>query len=113
FAQVRAHSADYAAGCLRQTTPGLLEHVDTVSAARDVDAIRCALGEQQINWLGLSYGTYLGQTYARLFPRNLRTMVLDGAIAHATGPQLFLVEEATAVEDVLHHFASWCANTTT
>lgn len=108
FAAVRRQSARYGRSCQQQTTPGLLQHVDTVSAARDIDAIRIALGEKQINWLGVSYGTYLGQTYARLFPNRIRTMVLDGAMDHATGPQAFLIEEAAAVENAFERFAAWC-----
>src|SRR5882757_4327803 len=111
FASVRRQSAKYAASCAKQTEPGLLENVDTISAARDIDAIRVALGERKINWLGISYGTYLGQTYARLFPHHIRTMVLDGAMDHATSPQAFLVEEVAAVEDVFQRFARWCEST--
>jgi pimeloyl-ACP methyl ester carboxylesterase len=113
FDAMRKQSAKYGASCAKHTEPGLLQHVDTISAAKDIDAIRAALGEQKINFLGLSYGTYLGQTYARLFPNRLRTMVLDGDMDHATGPTAFLVEESAALEDVFRRFAKWCESTTT
>lgn len=113
FAAMRTQSAKYGAACARHTEPGLLQHVDTISAAKDIDAIRIALGEQQINFLGLSYGTYLGQTYARLFPQRIRTMALDGDIDHGTGPTAFLVEESAALEDVFQRFAKWCESTPT
>ncbi|MEV0591303.1 alpha/beta hydrolase [Nonomuraea cavernae] len=58
----------------------LLPHVGTPDAARDMDVLRAALGESRLTYLGYSYGTYLGATYADLFPTKVRAMVLDGAI---------------------------------
>ncbi len=57
----------------------VLEWVSTERTARDLDVIREALGEDQLNLLGYSYGTYLGGTYADLFPDRVRVLVLDGA----------------------------------
>ncbi|MFB7969062.1 alpha/beta hydrolase [Streptomyces rubiginosohelvolus] len=59
---------------------GLLRHVGTQDAARDLDVLRAALGERELTYLGWSYGTSLGTAYAELFPRRVRAMVLDGAI---------------------------------
>ncbi|WP_158587948.1 alpha/beta fold hydrolase [Actinomadura logoneensis] len=109
FASVRRQSAAYGQSCVRSSPPGLAAHVDTPSAARDMDAIRAALGEKKVSYLGLSYGTYLGQTYARLFPHRVRTMVLDGAMDHAVGPRDFLYEEASALSTVFRRFAAWCS----
>jgi pimeloyl-ACP methyl ester carboxylesterase len=58
----------------------LLPHLRTTDAARDIDAIRVALGQKQISYYGFSYGTYLGATYGTLFPRRVRHMVLDGNV---------------------------------
>lgn len=58
----------------------LLRHVDTTSAARDIDRVRVALRKEQISFLGFSYGTYLGAVYADLFPTRIRAAVLDGAV---------------------------------
>ncbi|HLR28303.1 MAG TPA: alpha/beta fold hydrolase, partial [Ruania sp.] len=63
-----------------QNTGELVHHLDTVSAARDMDVLRGVLGQQQLSYLGFSYGTYLGATYADLFPQNVGRFVLDGAI---------------------------------
>ena len=70
---------DYAADCASNTGE-LLDHVDTVSAARDMDVIRAVLGDAQLDYLGVSYGTFLGATYADLFPQNVGRFVLDGAM---------------------------------
>ena len=69
-----------AAQCLDQMGKGFLAGVGTASAARDMDAVRQALGEDQINYLGYSYGTELGAAYVDRYPNRVRAMVLDGAI---------------------------------
>ncbi len=60
--------------------PDLLRHVSTADTARDLDLLRRSVGEPQLNYLGVSYGTILGATYANLFPGNVRAMVLDSNI---------------------------------
>jgi pimeloyl-ACP methyl ester carboxylesterase len=60
----------------------LLPHLGTTQVAADIDAIREALGEEQINYLGYSYGTSIGQEYARQFPERVRAMILDGVVDH-------------------------------
>jgi pimeloyl-ACP methyl ester carboxylesterase len=59
----------------------LLQHVSTADTARDLDLLRRALGQSKLDYIGLSYGTYLGATYANLFPGHVGRMVLDGNIA--------------------------------
>ncbi|BBA98137.1 putative protease [Actinacidiphila reveromycinica] len=58
----------------------LLGHVSTVDSARDMDVLRAVLGDPKLNYVGKSYGTFLGATYAGLFPKNVGHMVLDGAM---------------------------------
>ncbi|SCF28717.1 alpha/beta fold hydrolase [Micromonospora mirobrigensis] len=72
-------SEGYAKAC---TAAGgdLLDHLKTTDTVKDMDVIRKALGRQQINYYGFSYGTYLGQVYATLFPERVRRMVLDGNV---------------------------------
>ncbi len=60
--------------------PDLLGHVSTVEVARDMDVLRGALGEPKLDYLGASYGTFIGTTYAQLFPERVNRLVLDGAI---------------------------------
>jgi pimeloyl-ACP methyl ester carboxylesterase len=69
----------YAAGC-EQRFGWLLPHMTTEDVARDVDSIRAALGQQKINYYAFSYGTYIGQVYATLFPNRVRRMVLDSTV---------------------------------
>jgi pimeloyl-ACP methyl ester carboxylesterase len=58
----------------------LLDHMKTLDAVHDMDAIRAALGVSQINYYGASYGTYLGSVYATVFPTHVRRMVLDSNV---------------------------------
>jgi pimeloyl-ACP methyl ester carboxylesterase len=58
----------------------LLEHVSTADTARDLDLLRRAVGDRWMSYIGASYGTFLGATYANLFPDRARAMVLDGAV---------------------------------
>lgn len=64
----------------RQRNGSLLEHVSTRESAEDLNLLRRAVGGRRLNYLGVSYGTLLGATYANLFPRSIRAMVLDGNV---------------------------------
>jgi pimeloyl-ACP methyl ester carboxylesterase len=95
----------------RQLTGPLLDHVDTVSAARDLEALRAALGQGKLNYLGLSYGSQLGATYAQLYPTKIRTLALDGALDHSLPSLTLFKDESRAYQDSLTRFAHWCGQT--
>lgn len=69
----------YAADCEKRYG-WLLPFMTSEDTARDMDSIRVALGQQKINFFGISYGTYLGQVYVTLFPKRIRRMVLDSTV---------------------------------
>ncbi len=72
-------SKNYAKAC--DTAGGeLLEHLKTTDTVNDIDALRKVLGQPKLNFYGFSYGTYLGQVYATLYPERVRRMVLDGNV---------------------------------
>ena len=79
LAYERAEIAKYVEAC-QKNTGDVLEFVDTQSAARDLDVIRAVLGQPKLDYLGFSYGTLLGATYAALYPEKVGRFVLDGAI---------------------------------
>ncbi|MGH3240175.1 MAG: alpha/beta fold hydrolase [Spirillospora sp.] len=104
---VRYHRT-YADECRKQTGP-VFDHVDTLSVARDTDAVRAALGERQISLYGESYGTLLGQQYAEEFPGRVRALVLDGNMDHSiTDVRQNLVGGSTVLEQSYRQFAAWC-----
>lgn len=81
-ADKRAHrklAAEYADGC-KERGGDLLPHMNTPDTARDLDVIRAALGDKKLNYLGVSYGTYLGAVYAELFPSHVRRMIFDSVV---------------------------------
>ncbi|WP_459182894.1 alpha/beta hydrolase [Streptomyces sp.] len=72
-------AASFAKAC-GSTYGSLLKHIDTISAVKDIDSIRAALGAKKLNYFGYSYGTYLGSVYAKLFPQRVRRLVLDSIV---------------------------------
>ncbi|ROP35902.1 alpha/beta hydrolase [Saccharothrix texasensis] len=91
----------------------VFDHVDTARSARDLDAVRKALGERRISFYGISYGTLLGQQYAELFGPRVRSMVLDGVIDHSAELPRLLLDRARAAEEAFGVFVAWCAENTT
>ncbi|HEY0804374.1 MAG TPA: alpha/beta fold hydrolase [Pseudonocardiaceae bacterium] len=108
FAALLAYNARLGADCRAHTGP-LFDHVDTLSTVRDVDAIRAALGEHQISYYGVSYGTLIGQEFAERFPDRIRAMVIDSNMDHSLGTAPFLRTEAATDQDAFGQFVAWCA----
>ncbi|MFC7913730.1 alpha/beta hydrolase [Streptomyces sp. NPDC057386] len=75
----RKLAREYADGC-RERSGWMLPHMTTANTARDLDVIRAALGEKKLNFLGVSYGTYLGAVYGTLFPGHVRRMIVDSVV---------------------------------
>jgi pimeloyl-ACP methyl ester carboxylesterase len=91
---------------------GILAHVSTANVARDMDLLRSALGERKLNYFGFSYGTFLGATYASLFPNRYRAMVLDGPLdanGYINRPMQGLREQTSGFERALGRFFQACA----
>ncbi|TDD46832.1 alpha/beta fold hydrolase [Nonomuraea terrae] len=94
----------------RQADPVLFANMSSADHARDMEAIRKALGGAELNYYGASYAGFYGQAYARLFPRQVRTMVLDGTWNHSPADWGRELEEmARSNERFLTRFFDWCA----
>ncbi|EUA00850.1 alpha/beta hydrolase fold family protein [Mycobacterium kansasii 824] len=98
--------------CVDRMGPGFLANVGTASAARDMDGIRQALGDDQINYLGYSYGTELGTAYVERFGAHVRAMVLDGAIDPTIGPIEENVKQLAGFQTAFNDYAADCARST-
>ena len=96
------------AGCQANTPAAVLAHVNTESAARDMDVLRDALGEQVLNYYGASYGTWLGAVYSTLFPNRIRAFVLDSLVGIWADRRDQVLLSAAGYEDALSRFLSWC-----
>jgi pimeloyl-ACP methyl ester carboxylesterase len=100
---------EFAAQC-QQYSGAILPYVGTVDAAQDLERIRIALGDAQLTFVGHSYGTLLGATYAQMFPTHVRAMVLDGAIDPALTTVQYATDQADSLESELQSFFAWCAS---
>jgi pimeloyl-ACP methyl ester carboxylesterase len=98
----------YAADCERRFG-WLLPYMSTVDLARDMDSIRAALGQRQISYYGVSYGTYLGQVYATLFPHRIRRMVLDSVVDPVGAWYGDNIDQDYAFQGRIRAFFSWIA----
>ncbi|WP_217182613.1 alpha/beta hydrolase [Streptomyces sp. AC495_CC817] len=91
---------------------GILPYVTTINSARDMDLIRAVLGDTQLNYLGYSYGTFLGATYAELYPQKAGRLVLDGAIDPATSGYDVSATQALGFESALRAYMQDCLDGT-
>lgn len=90
----------------------IVRHADTVSAAKDMDVIRAALGLPKLDYFGISYGTKLGATYAELFPEQVGKFVLDSVLAPSAETFEVTKAQSEGFEQSLHQWAAWCADST-
>ncbi|MFH8737887.1 alpha/beta hydrolase [Streptomyces sp. NPDC017964] len=105
--ELSAAFTKYAAGC--ETKSGeVLPHVSTVEAARDMDILRAALGDAKLNYVGASYGTFLGATYAGLYPERVGRLVLDGAMDPSLSAQDMNRDQTAGFETAFQSFAKDC-----
>ena len=107
LAEAMADAKDFIDKC--QSANKYLTHYSTAESARDMDILRAALGDKKLNYLGKSYGTYLGTLYAQFFPDKVGRMVLDGAV----DPNISILEQnisqAKGFDDALGAFITNCA----
>nr|WP_237742757.1 alpha/beta hydrolase [Actinopolymorpha alba] len=97
----------FAQGC-ESRSGELLPHVSTIDAAKDMDVLRSALGDKELTYLGKSYGTFLGATYAELFPKRAGRLVLDGALDPTLSARELGLEQAKGFEVALRAFIEDC-----
>ena len=108
FALFISDARDYFAKCSENTEH--LTNYSTLNSARDLEILRSALGDEQLNFLGKSYGTYLGTLYAELFPESVGRFVLDGAVDPNSNNREAVLGQAIGFESALNAFISNCLN---
>ncbi|KAB1983467.1 alpha/beta hydrolase [Streptomyces triticiradicis] len=97
----------FAGGCGAHS-PDVLRHVSTVEAARDMDILRAVLGDEKLTYVGASYGTFLGATYAGLYPDRVGRLVLDGALDPSLDARRLNEEQTAGFETAFQSFAKDC-----
>lgn len=110
FEEAAAVRRRLVAGCTAKYGDSL-RWFSTEQAARDIDAIRGAVGDAKTTYLGYSYGTLLGATYAQLFPQKVRALVLDGAVDPRQDIVTGSESQARGFERAFTNFSTWCRNT--
>ncbi len=103
-----AASRAFAEGCTERSAE-LLPHVSSRTTVQDMDAIRTALGEEKLSYLGFSYGTYLGALYADRYPERVRALVLDGAVDPSLTYEEVSHDQAMGFDSALDAFLDDCA----
>ncbi|MDU0348584.1 alpha/beta hydrolase [Actinomyces sp. MRS3W] len=104
-----AFGEELAASCeANSPVPGIIDHMDTGSVARDLDVLRGLAGDPQLYYFGTSYGTYLGARYADMFPANVARMVLDSAQDPSLTHGQLEADQAVSLEQSLRHYVEFC-----
>ncbi len=99
----------YAQQCADRVGKHFLASVGTPTTAHDMDVVRAALGENQISYLGFSYGTEIGVAYAEAYPSRIRAMVLDGAIDPNLDPIDENLRQMAGFQTAFEDYAADCA----
>jgi pimeloyl-ACP methyl ester carboxylesterase len=92
-----------------QADPSFTDQLTTLNAAHDLDRVRTALGERKLNFVGVSWGTWLGVVYRNTFPTKVGRMFLDSVVDPQDGSAVLEEEGATAAERDFSRFAGWMA----
>jgi pimeloyl-ACP methyl ester carboxylesterase len=98
----------YAALCAQRSGTDMLANAGTRDVARDLDVMRSALGDTKLTFLGYSYGTRIGASYAEQFPGNVRAMVLDGALDPTGNLVSSLANQGAGFQQSFDAFVDWC-----
>ena len=106
YAQALLDMQNFVDKCLENTAN--LEDFSTATVAHDMELLRQGLGEAKLNYMGFSYGTYLGTLYAQQFPNNVGRFVLDGAINPAISSEEQSLVQAVAFDQALANFVADC-----
>ena len=107
-AQTEAENRAYAALCAQRVGKDMLANAGTRDVARDLDVMRSALGDTRLTYLGYSYGTRIGTSYAEQFPGNVRAMVLDGALDPNGNLVESLANQGAGFQQSFDAFVDWC-----
>ena len=107
IAAARAESKEFGAACA-ESSGALLEHVDTGSTVQDLDMLRGIVGDAKLNYLGYSYGTYIGARYADAYPEKVGRLVLDGAMDPSASLSEVVREQTRGFELALRAYVTDC-----
>ncbi|HET7739358.1 MAG TPA: alpha/beta hydrolase, partial [Mycobacterium sp.] len=108
-AHIESETKDFVQRCVDKMGEEFLANIGTANVARDLDAMREALGDDKLTYLGYSYGTRIGAAYAEAFPDKVRAMILDGAVDPNADPLEADIRQAAAFQTAFNDYAADCA----
>jgi pimeloyl-ACP methyl ester carboxylesterase len=108
-AHIEDETKQFVGRCVDKMGKNFLANVGTVNVAKDLDAIRKAVGDDKLTYLGYSYGTRIGSAYAEAYPQNVRAMILDGAVDPNADPIEADLRQDKGFQDAFNDFAADCA----
>jgi len=108
-AYIESTEKQFAQRCLDAMGKEFLANIGTVNVAKDLDVLRAALGDDKLTYLGYSYGTLIGSTYAEAFPDKVRAMILDGAVDPTVDPIESNVQQSASFQQAFDNYAADCA----
>lgn len=106
---IEAQSAEVGERCAAAVGEDFLANIGTKTVAKDLDVIRDAVGDEQLTYLGYSYGTSIGAEYAAQFPDRVRAMILDGAVDPNADRNQQIVNQYAGFQVAFDDFAAECA----
>ena len=108
-ARIEKETKDFVQRCVDKMGKEFLANVGTADVVKDLDAMRAALGDDKLTYLGYSYGTRIGASYAEAFPQNVRAMILDGAVDPNADPIEADIRQSAAFQKAFNDYAANCA----
>ncbi|MBV9350860.1 MAG: alpha/beta hydrolase [Mycobacterium sp.] len=108
-AHIEGETKAYVGRCVKKMGTKFLANAGTVNVAKDLDAVRAAVGDAKLTFLGYSYGTRIGSAYAEAYPQNVRAMILDGAVDPNADPVEQDLRQAKGFQDAFNAYAADCA----
>jgi pimeloyl-ACP methyl ester carboxylesterase len=112
-AHIESLAKEFVGRCVDKMGKDFLANVGTVNVAKDLDAMRAALGDDKLTYLGYSYGTRIGSAYAEAFPQHVRAMILDGAVDPNADPIEADVRQSAGFQKAFNDYAADCAKNPT
>ncbi len=108
-AHIESETKAFVQRCVDKMGKEFLANVGTTNVVKDLDAMRAALGDEKLTYLGYSYGTRIGAGYAEAYPQNVRAMILDGAVDPNADPIEANIRQAAAFQQAFDDYAADCA----
>ena len=105
---IEKETKDFVQRCVDKMGKEFLANVGTANVVKDLEAMRVALGDEKLTYLGYSYGTRIGSAYAEAYPQNVRAMILDGAVDPNADPIEANIRQAAAFQKAFDDYAADC-----